>query len=204
MQTMFPITTESPITGLILAGGKARRLNGEDKGLIQLGDSPLIAHVITKLRTQTSTVIINANRNQASYAQFDCPVIADSLTDFAGPLAGFLAGLQNISTEWMVTVPCDNPDLPDNLVATLSSTANKNRCRLTVASSQSRLQPVYCLLHRSLADSLSDFLASNQHKVQDWIKAQEHCVAEFDETKIFKNINTPEQLAEAEKNHDSV
>ena len=199
MQAMFPINPAHDITALILAGGKARRLGGQDKGLIQLANRPLIEHVLDKLRPQTGTIMINANRHQDRYRQYGYPVIADSLPDFAGPLAGLLTGLENMTTEWLVTVPCDNPHLPDRLVQTLVETANQQECLLTVASCKERLQPVYCLLHRSLQSPLADFLVANKHKAQDWVKEQDYCMVEFDNADAFENINTPEQLAEAEK-----
>ena len=199
MQAMFPIQADTQITGLILAGGRARRLDGQDKGLIQLANRPLVGHVIDKLQPQTATILINANRNLSVYKEFGYPVVADSLPDFAGPLAGLLAGLHNINTDWLVSVPCDNPHLPDSLVASLVEVANEKQCRLTVASSENQLQPVYCLIHRSLQASLADYLASGQHKVRDWIANQQHSIAEFSEPREFENINTPEQLAEAQR-----
>ena len=201
MQATFPILPQQHVTGLILAGGQAKRLGGQDKGLIQIANQSLVEHVMTRLKPQTAGILINANRNQPAYEQLGCPVIADGLPDFAGPLAGMLAGLQNMATEWLLTVPCDNPLLPDTFVKSMTDTANAQQCLLTLASCQGRLQPVYCLLHRSLQTSLSDFLAQGQHKVRDWIGQQAHCLAEFDDPQAFENINTPQQLAEAELNH---
>ncbi len=198
MQATFPIIPQSHITGLILAGGKARRLNGQDKGLIRLGNQTLVEYVITRLHGQTKTLIINANRHQDIYQGFGYPVIADELPDFAGPLAGLHAGLQHMSTEWLLSVPCDNPGIPANLVAQLVAMANQKQCLLTVASCDGQLQPVYCLLHRSLQASLQAYLASGQHKVQDWLQQQTPCIVEFSDCGEFENINTPEQLAEAE------
>ncbi|MDH5445216.1 MAG: molybdenum cofactor guanylyltransferase [Gammaproteobacteria bacterium] len=199
MQTMFPIIPDMHVTGLILAGGKAKRLGGEDKGLIQLGQRHLIEHVIDRLQPQTTSVLINANRNQETYRGFGYPVIADGVPDFAGPLAGILAGLQHMTTEWLVVVPCDNPALPNKLVMSLAEVTNQQQCLLTVANCQGNIQPVFCLLHKSLADSISDFLAKDQHRVQDWLVHQTYSVCEFDDPNAFSNINTPEQLQEASK-----
>jgi len=196
---MFPIPESSFITGLILAGGKARRLDEQDKGLIQLGNQQLIEHVIKRLRPQLGEVLINANRNPDSYQQFGYPIVADTLPDFAGPLAGLLAGLENMQTDWLVSVPCDNPWLPTHLVAKLTQAATEQQCLLAVARCQGQLQPVYCLLHRSLQSSLAEYLASGQHKVRDWIGQQAHCVVDFADAHAFENINTPQQLIEAEK-----
>ena len=199
MQTMFPKPESSRITGLILAGGKARRLEGQDKGLISLGNKHLIEYVIERLRPQLGELLINANRHHDSYQQFGCPVIADSLPGFAGPLAGLLSGLQHMHTDWLVSVPCDNPWLPADLVGQLVLAVQAQACPLAVASCRGELQPVYCLLHRSLQASLANYLAGGQHKVQDWVRQQQHCVVDFADTRAFENINTPQQLAEAEQ-----
>lgn len=196
---MFPIPEATHITGLILAGGQAHRLGGQDKGLIQLGNQQMIGHVIRRLRPQLGEILINANRNQDHYQQLGYPVIADSLPDFAGPLAGLLTGLENMQNDWLISVPCDNPWLPTDLVATLIQAVTDQQCRLGVARSEGQLQPVYCLLHRSLQTSLHEFLANGQHKVRQWIAQQPHCVVDFADAQEFENINTPQQLTEAEK-----
>lgn len=199
MQSLFPIPQPEGITGLILAGGRARRLHEQDKGLIQLGNQALIEYVIARLRPQTGEILINANRNRETYRRFGYPVIADTLPDFAGPLAGLLAGLQHMTNQWLVSAPCDNPWLPVDLVERMATAANARQCLLAVAGCGGQLQPVYCLLHRSLRDSLSGYLAGGRHKVQEWIGQQAHCVVDFPDAHEFANINTPEQLAEAGK-----
>lgn len=196
---MFPLPDARHITGLILAGGRARRLDGQDKGLITLGKRPLIDYVIERLRPQVGDLLINANRHQDRYRQFHCPVIADSLPDFAGPLAGLLAGLENTQHEWLVSVPCDNPWLPLDLVERLISGLQAQPRPLAVVRSGEQLQPVYCLAHRSLRESLSGYLAADQHKVREWVLQQDPCIVEFDQPAEFENINTPQQLSEAEQ-----
>ncbi|WP_428608182.1 molybdenum cofactor guanylyltransferase MobA, partial [Sedimenticola sp.] len=111
--------SESKITAVILAGGMARRMGGQDKGLIDLDGRPLIAHVLERIQPQVAQVVINANRNLEQYAAFGHPVISDTLSDFQGPLAGFLAVMQQIDSDFIVTLPCDGPCLPDNLVERL-------------------------------------------------------------------------------------
>jgi len=197
---MFPIPEASNITGLILAGGKARRLNGQDKGLIPLGNQRLVEYAVTRLRPQLDEILINANRNPDSYRQLGYPIIADTLPDFAGPLAGLLTGLQHMTHDWLVSVPCDNPWLPANLVEKLREGIKQQACPLAVARCDGRLQAVYCLVHRSLQASLIDYLGQGQHKVQGWIQQQAHCVVDFADGREFENINTPEELAKAEKN----
>ena len=199
MQTPFPNPEPAQITGLILAGGRARRMDNEDKGLLSLRGQPLIQHSIKRLQTQLGTIIISANRNRESYARLGFAVVADGDSDFAGPLAGILAGLKAMQTEWLQCVPCDNPWLPNDLVERMAATLIKERQYLAVPRWQNRLQPVYCLLHRSLATSLEDYLRSGEHKVQHWIQQQEHCVVDFADSDCFMNINTPEELQQAEE-----
>ena len=202
MQSPFPLSDIANITGLILAGGRARRLGGQDKGLILLNNKRLIDYAVERLAAQTGTILINANRHQAQYQTCGYPVIADSLPDFAGPLAGLLSGLQHSKTDWLLAVPCDNPHLPEDLAARLVALANEKQCLLSVACCEGQLQPTYCLLHRSLHDSLQHYLARGQHKVQDWVMQQQACIVEFANCRDFANINTPQQLAEAERSHD--
>ncbi len=105
-----------------------------------------------------------------------------------------------MKNDWLVSVPCDNPWLPDNLVQKLVQAIQEQPCPLAVARCQGRLQSVYCLVHHSLQASLADCLANGQHKVQAWIQQQKHCVVDFADAHEFENINTPQQLAEAKKN----
>ena len=136
------------ITAVILAGGKGSRLGGQDKGLVSYQNKPLIQHVLDKIEPQVGQIIINANRNQDDYAKFDYPVISDELSDFQGPLAGFLTGMKTCNTDYILTLPCDGPDLPDDLVSRLvneleDKTAENN---LVVAHDGKRLQPVHALI----------------------------------------------------------
>ena len=121
------------ITGLILAGGRARRMGGQDKGLIPLAGRPLIAWVIEALRPQVGSILISANRNQAAYAAFGYPVIGDEaggpdLTGFQGPLAGIAAAMTLAQTPWLLTLPCDTPLLPADLAARLAAALTAASC----------------------------------------------------------------------------
>ncbi|MEW8394895.1 MAG: molybdenum cofactor guanylyltransferase MobA, partial [Candidatus Thiodiazotropha sp.] len=113
------MTRHADVTAVILAGGRGRRMGGEDKGLIELNGEPLIQHVITSIAPQVGQILINANRNQARYQAFGYPVIADSLLNYQGPLAGFIAALEAITTEDMLTLPCDGPPVPADMVERL-------------------------------------------------------------------------------------
>lgn len=198
MQTPFPFPEKNHITGLILAGGQAKRLQGQDKGLIQLHGKTLVEYAIEQLNPQVQDLIISANRNLLAYQGYGLPVIEDADSNFSGPLAGLLAGLQHIETEWLQCVPCDNPHLPDDLVLQLSRQLEQPAL-LAIPRWQQRLQPVYSLVHRSLAASLTKFLQGGQRKVQEWLMQQPHCIVDFADEANFSNINTPEELQQAEQ-----
>lgn len=185
------------ISGIVLAGGRATRMEGRDKGLIPLLGRPLIAHVLDRLEPQVSDVVINANRHQSEYAQFGVPVVADTLADFSGPLAGILAALPRCREEWALVVACDCPLLPTDLGQQLVS-ALKPESRLAVAHDGERLQPLFLLLHKSLETSLEAALAANHHKVERWCMEQEHVIVPIRGKDAFRNINTETERLELE------
>ncbi len=182
------------VTGLILAGGRARRMGGHDKGLIELNGVSMAEHVLRALRTQVSEVLINANRNRDRYAQLGCRVIGDSEGGFLGPLAGMLSGMQAALTPLLVTVPCDSPLVPGDLVARLHAAMTAAGARLAVAHDGERLQPVFALLDVTLRDDLRAFLASGERKIDRWYARHACAEADFsDATDAFRNVNTPEE-----------
>ncbi|MCU7918566.1 MAG: molybdenum cofactor guanylyltransferase [Candidatus Thiodiazotropha sp. (ex Epidulcina cf. delphinae)] len=182
------------ITAVILAGGRGSRMGGEDKGLIELHGEPLIQHVIAAIEPQVGHVLINANRNLSRYRQFGHPVIADSLADFQGPLAGFLAAMQALSTADMVTLPCDGPLLPDDLVERLIKARDKAQAEIAVAHDGKRLQPVYALIPKQLRDSLQRYLNGGDRKIDLWYAKHRVAHADFsDLPRTFVNINTPQE-----------
>ncbi|MBT3041060.1 MAG: molybdenum cofactor guanylyltransferase [Candidatus Thiodiazotropha sp. (ex Codakia orbicularis)] len=185
------MSTQPAVTAVILAGGRGRRMGGEDKGLIELNGRPLVQHVISAIQPQVATILINANRNQERYAAFGYPVIADSLLDFQGPLAGFIAALQAVETEDMLTLPCDGPLVPPDLVARLYEARQSAGADIAVAHDGDRLQPVYALIPKRLADSLQRYLDRGDRKIDLWY--EEHRVAHADFSDIprtFINVNT--------------
>ncbi len=121
------------VTGVILAGGTGRRMGGVDKGLVALDGKPMVEHVLARLAPQVDAVLINANQNLDRYARLGVPVVPDAIPGFAGPLAGFSAGLAAAMTEFVVTVPCDSPFLPHDLVARLMTDLVAHRADLAVA-----------------------------------------------------------------------
>lgn len=187
-------------TGVILAGGRARRMGGEDKGLVNLAGRPMAAWILERLAPQCDTLIINANRNAARYRQLGAPVIADGIEDYAGPLAGMAAALATVSTPWIVTVPCDGPFLSPDLVTRLHAARLRDDAELAVAHDGERMQPVYALLPTALNHSLEAFLAAGGRKIDRWYAEHRVALADFsDATDTFVNVNTPEDRDEVEK-----
>ena len=197
------MTLPSPtITGVILAGGKARRMGGDDKGLISYQQQPLIQHAITALFPQVDELLINANRNLEIYQAYGYPVISDELSDFQGPLAGMLSALQQCSTDYILTVPCDAPKLPPQLRQRLMEALLLNQAEIAVAHDGKRMQPVFCLIPRKLAASLTAYLEAGDRKIDRWL--QQHNLVEVDfsdQTDCFANINTPDDLQHAIPTH---
>ena len=188
------------VTGLVLAGGRARRMAGRDKGLIELAGRPMVQWVVQRLVPQTASVLISANRNFDRYADFGFEVIRDVDDGFLGPLAGISVGLNRVATPWLVSVPCDSPLLVADLVARLSAAVAENDTGIGVAHDGNRLQPVFSLIHRDLAPDLVDFLRSGGRKIDRWLDRHGWARVDFsDHPNMFLNINTPEELADLEK-----
>ena len=183
------------ISGLILAGGRAQRMGGEDKGLVLLNGQAMIEYVLASLAPQVHSLAINANRSFEHYQRYGHTVIGDELTDFQGPLAGFASGLKQCTTDYMVTAPCDGPLLCNDYVQCLYQSALEKKARISVATDGKRLQPVYALLHQSLLPSLLDFLARGDRKIDLWYKQEGYAECDFsDRPDIFTNVNSREDL----------
>ena len=181
------------ITGVVLAGGMARRMGGQDKGLVPFAGHPLVQWVIDALSPQVSTLVINANRNGATYAAYGYPVIADDIDGFQGPLAGFASAMVAAETSWIVTLPCDGPFPAPDLVERLCAALAEQDAEIAVASDGNRMQPVYALLPVSLAPSLQAFLASGERKIDRWYAEHRVAVADLsDRPRGFANINSAE------------
>ncbi|TKG04869.1 molybdenum cofactor guanylyltransferase MobA [Vibrio lentus] len=180
---------------VILAGGQASRMGGKDKGLVELNGSPLIQYVISKLSQQDVSITINANRNLDSYQAF-APVVSDSFPDYPGPLGGIHAGLKNASTDWVGFVPCDSPQISDDLVERFCS-AVKEDSDILVAHDGEFKQPVFTLFHKRVLPKLEAFLERGDRKI---ILLYKECVTEYvdfsDSPNCFVNLNTPEELTQ--------
>jgi molybdenum cofactor guanylyltransferase len=197
---MMQMPVERPgresITGVILAGGMARRMGGEDKGLVAFSGRPLIEWVIEGLRPQAHALLISANRNREAYAAYGYRVITDDIEGFQGPLAGFASAMAAAATPWIVTAPCDGPYLARDLVLRLCSALAREQAELAVATDGERMQPVYALVPVALAPSLHSFLASGERKIDRWYAWHRVALADLgDRRESFANINSPADSA---------
>ncbi|WP_253273740.1 molybdenum cofactor guanylyltransferase MobA [Collimonas arenae] len=184
-------------------------MGGIDKGLAMLGQQAMAAHVISRLAPQVSTLIINANRNQSSYAAFGHPVWPDEQADFAGPLAGLQTGLRHCMTPYLATAPCDSPYLPLNLVQVLAQAMQHADADLAVATTVDERtkaiqpQPVFMLLKSSLLTDLNDYLEAGGRKIEAWYRRLNYSEALFSDADAFRNINTEEQLQQNATGNDN-
>ncbi len=189
---------KSDVTGVILAGGQARRMGGQDKGLVMLDDKPMVEIIIDVLKPQTAKLLINANRNHDSYSQYGLELVADELSGYCGPLAGMASALKTINTDYMVTAPCDSPFIPLDLVQRLADALDNKSTEISVAHDGERIQPVFCMLKKTLLQSLTDYLAAGDRKIDRWFKQHNFAIADFsDKPETFDNINTQEDVESA-------
>ena len=185
--------------GIILAGGQATRMGGGDKGLLSLGASTLLQHVIERIEPQVADLALNANGDPGRFAEFDLTVVPDSIDGFAGPLSGVLAGMDwaaELGATHVVSVAADTPFFPCDLVPQLM--LNANDAGLALAASPSGRQPTFGIWPVSLRDDLRDALDGGLRKVVQWTRGHGAGTAEFPDDAAFFNVNTPEDLATAE------
>ena len=195
------------ITGLILAGGRGSRMGGVDKGLQAFRGVPLALHTLLRLQMQVGAAMVNANCNLAAYESFGVPVWPDADSDYAGPLSGFLTGLERCETPWLLTVPCDTPLFPLDLAQRLALAADDANADIAMAAApetgkdgnlQVRPQPVFCLLRVDLLESLVHFTQGGGRKIDAWT-GQQRCItvpfdAPGDDPSAFFNANTLAEL----------
>jgi molybdopterin-guanine dinucleotide biosynthesis protein A len=199
----------SEITGVVLAGGRGSRMGGADKGLQNFNGVPLALHTQLRLSPQVGELLINANRNLAAYESFGVPVWPDaaSLGDFAGPLAGFLTGLERCETAFIMTVPCDTPLFPHDLVARLAAALEAEDAEIAMPAAleedgQLRAQPVFCLIRSELLESVVRFTHGGGRKIDTWTAQHKTALVPFDlpgdDPKAFFNANTLAELHQLE------
>lgn len=192
------------ITGLVLAGGLARRMGGVDKGLMPWRGAPMAAHALKRLAPQVGALLINANRHLDTYQTLGVPVVSDTVPGFPGPLAGLLAGLRAARTPYLACVPCDSPLLPDDLVARLAIGLSQAHADAAIAAAPAddaplRRHPVFALLRCTLANDLARYLNDGGHKVETWLSHHTVAQVRFEDGRPFYNINTREELIALEQ-----
>ncbi len=183
------------ISAVILAGGKARRMGGQDKGLQILGKQSLIQHVINRLQPQIHKISINANRNQTEYAKFGFPVFSDELPDFQGPLSGMLTALEKTKSDFILFTPCDTPFFPTNLLDKLKSAIENHNTLIAYACDEEREHPVFCLMSVQLKEKLRHYLASGERRILQFMNENGGISVKFTkEEGNFENFNTLDDL----------
>lgn len=195
-------TSVPPTIGLVLAGGQARRMGGGDKAFIEIGGRTILERVLARLQPSCSSIVLNANGDPQRFAAYGLPVIADSVKDFAGPLAGILAGLdwtaRNFpAVEWMASVPGDCPFLPEGLVERLHAVRQEQGKRLACAQSGEWRHPVVGLWHVGLRNDLRHALVvEDLHKIEIWTARHGVAIATWPDKPVdpFFNVNTPDDL----------
>ncbi|HEX4151743.1 MAG TPA: molybdenum cofactor guanylyltransferase MobA [Steroidobacteraceae bacterium] len=219
------ISARSDITGLVLAGGRGSRMGGVDKGLQMYRGRPLTEHALERLRPQVSKLMVNANRNLETYRTLSVPVWPDEVPDYPGPLAGMLAGLRRCETGLLVTVPCDTPNFPHDLVERLAQGLQAEAADIAVAYTRNLEghtpeghrregraaegkgrtaeglfpQPVFCLMRTSLKDALAAFIEAGERKTGFFARGQRNARVIFDDAAAFSNINTLTELEQSQR-----
>ena len=187
---------------VILAGGQARRMGGGDKGRLLLGDTSLLARAIARIQPQVDTVVLNANGDLSRFDDLDLSVVPDSVADFPGPLAGVLAGMDWAAEHGyshVVSVAADTPFFPQDLVQRLQSESAPVVLAATPDPKRGRLpQPTFGRWQVSLRDDLRSALGEGVRKIRQWTQAKGEALVVFEEDDFF-NINTPEDLHEAQR-----
>lgn len=198
------------IVGVVLAGGRSQRMGGREKAFLDLAGQPMLARVIARFAPQVSCLAINANGDPARFAAFGLPVIADTIPDYPGPLAGVLAGLRWVAAgsrqgTHMATVSSDAPFIPADFVVRLAAATAEPGDAIVVAQSGGVVHPVAGLWPLGIADALERDLATGERRVQRWVESQGMVKVAFPPLELsgrtldpFFNVNTPSELLEAE------
>jgi len=200
------------VTGMVLAGGRGSRMGGHDKGLQNLNGTPLALNALLRLQMQQgdqlAECMINANRNLGAYEAFGVPVWPDTLDGYAGPLAGFLTGLERCETPYLLTVPCDSPLFPLDLLARMAEAMQREGAEMAIATAveedgELRPQPVFCLMDVRLLESLVRFTQAGGRKIDAWTAQHTTVNVPFnlpgDDPRAFYNANTLAELRALER-----
>ncbi len=192
---------QTKVTGVILAGGRARRMNDRDKGLINFKGKPMVSYAIAAISPISDQTIINANRNIEEYEKFGLPVISDQTDNFDGPLAGLLSSMSYAKTGILLAMPCDTPLVITPHLQKLLAVKAQNNADIAVAFDGQRYHPVLLALNINLKPSLAAYLTSGERKVENWLTLHHTVKADFSaEPEVFTNINTVAELSALESN----
>ncbi|MDO9422828.1 MAG: molybdenum cofactor guanylyltransferase MobA [Methylobacter sp.] len=190
------MNSQTKVAGVILAGGRARRMNNQDKGLVKFKGRPMVSYALAALVPVVDCVFINANRNIDQYREFGWPVISDQTDGFDGPLAGVLTAMIHADADVLVVLPCDLPFIKTEHLQKLLSARAENNVDVAVAFDGVRLHPVFFAVKTALQTSLQDYLAGDRRKVATWLAQQNFVPVDFSyEPEIFSNINTMAELS---------
>lgn len=193
------MSNPTKVTGVILAGGLARRMNNQDKGLVLFRRRPMVAYAIDSIKPLVDQVIINANRNLDAYRQFGLPVVSDQNGNFEGPLAGILSAMTHTGAGLLLVLPCDSPLITtDHLHRLLTAGLNPD-IDVAVAFDGERLHPVFLAIKTTLESSLKNYLGSGERKIDRWLMKHRMIQVDFsDDSEVFVNVNTLDELSELE------
>ena len=185
------------VTVVILAGGQSKRMQVQNKATVLFEGKPLITHVIDRMKTQAKHTVINTHRNQKDFEIFQLPLIDDILDIQEGPLLGILTSLQAIKTDWIQFVPCDTPNLPNDLIAILMEEVAAKKTLVAVPETSDGLQSTCLLCHSSTLNNLQIFFNQGGRKIEDWIRQLAFSIVQFNDESQFLNVNTQEELKKA-------
>ena len=197
------MNNQNEVTGVVLAGGLARRMNKQDKGLVVYHNRPMVSYAVDAMAQIASAVFINANRNIADYEQFGFKVISDQTDSFDGPLAGVLSAMTHANTDILCVMPCDSPLIRAGHLTKLIDALSENNADIAVAFDGERIHPVFIALKTSLQPSLKTYLQQGDRKIDLWLFQHDVFKVDFsDEPEVFLNINTLSELNALEHKHD--
>lgn len=197
------MNNQNEVTGVVLAGGLARRMNKQDKGLVVYHNRPMVSYAVDAMAQIASEVFINANRNIADYEQFGFQVISDQTDSFDGPLAGVLSAMTHAKADILCVMPCDSPLIRAGHLTKLIDALLENKADIAVAFDGERIHPVFLALKTSLQGSLKSYLQQGDRKIDLWLFQHNVFKVDFsDEPDVFLNINTLSELNAMEHQHD--
>ncbi len=188
------------VSAVVLAGGMGRRMDGVDKGLVELAGQPMVRYVVDVLSVNVTTILINANRNQERYQDFGTRVISDSIEGYQGPLAGVEAAMSAVQTNWLYTCPCDSPLQPTQLLPHLWRHVNDAGAQIGMAHDGKRNQPVFSLIKVELLANLREYLQRGERKIDRWFETHDLLQVDCSEyARGFININTEAEKLQIEQ-----